>query len=200
MLLLELLPPLLLVLDNSYTPPHGRVVDRCAGNVTCVPVVPLVTSTISGVGSGEDELPKSAGSSLLPTNACWDVAPLLLSARDLGTPCVPPVDVCKGVAGSGCLCVRRCMDPKLQGRTSPCHGTWLMLHRTYRSVRYRYQCSNDTVTTCGTDVHTCIRVTRIDVVPNLPKCLYLCRRYPYLYRTELTEASRTGIDILPNLP
>ena len=44
-----------------------------------------------------------------------------------------------------------------------------MLCRTYQSVRYRYE------------------------------SLYRYRRYRYSYRTEPTEVSRTGIDIVPNL-
>ena len=45
-----------------------------------------------------------------------------------------------------------------------------MSYRTYRSVRYRYA------------------------------SLYRYRRYRYPYRTELTQVSGTGVDVVPNLP
>ena len=46
----------------------------------------------------------------------------------------------------------------------------LMSYRSYRTVRYRYE------------------------------SLYGYRRYRYSYRTELTEVSGTGIDVVPKLP
>ena len=46
----------------------------------------------------------------------------------------------------------------------------MMLYRTYRSVRYRYE------------------------------SMYRYRRYRYPYRTELTEVSGTGVDVVPKLP
>ena len=98
----------------------------------------------------------------------------------------------------------------------------LMLYRTYRSVRYRYESlyrywryrypyRTELTEMSGTD---------IDVAPNLPKCpvpvlmlyrnyqgvryryesLYRYRRYRYPCRTELTEVSGTGIDVVPHLP
>ena len=69
------------------------------------------------------------------------------------------------------------------------HGDTGWMYRSYRSVRYR-----------------------VDVEPNLPKCLvpvsmlyryrYQLRyRHPYRYRcTKITEVSGTGIDVVRNLP
>ena len=81
----------------------------------------------------------------------------------------------------------------------------------YRYSRYRYGCRTEVTEMSGTG---------IDVAPNLPKCpvpvlmlyrtyrsvryryesLYRYRRYRYPYRTELTEVSGTGVDVVPNLP
>ena len=86
----------------------------------------------------------------------------------------------------------------------------LMSYRSYRSVRYRYWCTEITeVSGTGIKVYTGIGGTGIHVVPNLPKCLvpvllsyrtYQSVRYRYRCRTEVTEVSGTGIDIVPNLP
>ena len=71
----------------------------------------------------------------------------------------------------------------------------VMLHRTYRSVRYRYWCCTELSEVSGTG---------IDVEPNLPKCpvqvlmsyrSYRSVRYGYWCRNELTEVSGTGIDV-----
>ena len=80
----------------------------------------------------------------------------------------------------------------------------------YRYSRYRYGCRTEL---------TEVSVTSIDVAPNFPKCpvpvvmyrnyrsvryryesLYRYRRYGYPCRTDLTELSGTGIDVVPNLP
>ena len=80
----------------------------------------------------------------------------------------------------------------------------------YRYSRYRYGCSTEVTEESGTG---------IDIVPTLPKCpvpvlmyqnyrsvryryesMYRYRRYRYPCRTELTEVSGTGIDVVPNLP
>ena len=115
---------------------------------------------------------------LLSTNSFWEVAPLM-STRYLGIPIVAPVDNCKEV-GPGCvacLCVRGCVEPKLQGMTSQCSGTGLISCRTLRTVRTEL-----------------LRTARyqVDVVTNLPNCpvevlklkryryWLLCRR-PYRY-------------------
>ena len=97
-----------------------------------------------------------------------------------------------------------------------------MLYRTYRSVRYRYEILyqyRQYKYPHRTEL-TEVPGTGIDIVPILPKCsvpvlmLYrtyrsvryryesLCqyRRYQHPYRTELTEVSGTGIDVVPNLP
>ena len=79
--------------------PRARVIDRCTGKITSTPFVPASTSTTSGVGAGEDQLPPAAGSSLRATNSFWDVAPLLTNARYLGISSLPPVD--KGLVGRG---------------------------------------------------------------------------------------------------
>ena len=127
-----------------------------AGKINVTRFFAASTSTTSGVGAGEDQLPPGAGSSLLATNSFWVVAPLLMSVRHLGIPSVPPADV----SGQGCVSLRACgcVEPKLQGMTSQCGGAGLMSYRTYRSVRYRD-----------------------DVVSNLPKCPVpisrLCRTY-----------------------
>ena len=151
--------------------PRARVVDRRRQNRRTLffPVLTLATSGVgaganNGVGAGEDEQPPAEWSSLQETNAFWEVAPLLMSARYLGIPSVPPADVW----GPVCVCVRGCVEPKLQGLTSQCGGTGLMPYRNYRSDWYR-----------------------ADVVPNLPRSsvpvsmLYRyrlrCRR-PYRYR------------------
>ena len=73
--------------------PRARVVDRRAGKITATSFIRASTSTSSGVGAGENELPPATGPSLLATNSFWEVAPLLMSARYLGIPSVPPVDV-----------------------------------------------------------------------------------------------------------
>ena len=78
----------------------------------------------------------------------------------------------------------------------------------YRYFRYRYGCRTEITEVSGTG---------IDVAPNLPKCpvpvlmlyrnyqgvryryesLYRYRRYRYPCRTEVTEVSGTGIDVVP---
>ena len=55
-------------------------------------------------------------------------------------------------------------------RNHKCPVQVLIPYRNYRSVRYRYE------------------------------SLYRCRRYRYSCRTELTEVSDIGIDVIPNLP
>ena len=71
------------------------------------------------------------------------------------------------------------------------------MYRSYRSVRYRYWCTELTKVS-GAGIH---------VVPNLPKYpvrasmyrTYRSVRYRY-WCTELTEVSGTGIDVVPKLP
>ena len=93
----------------------------------------------------------------------------------------------------------------------------LMLYRTYRSVRYRYEglyryrryqypYRTELTEVSGTGIDVVPNLC-IDVVPNLPKCpvpvlmyrTYRSVRYRYWCRTELTEVSGTGIDVVPNL-
>ena len=104
-----------------------------------------------------------------------------------------------------------------------------VMSRNYRIAPYRYQCCTYTDTGSGTDVHTGTGGTGREVVPHLPKCpvpvlmsyrtyrsiryrlnyrsiryrrkgLYRYRRYRYPYRTELSEVSSAGFDVIPNLP
>ena len=86
----------------------------------------------------------------------------------------------------------------------------LMLHRNYRSVRYRYKSTyryRRYRYPCRTELTEAFG-TGIDVVPKLPKCpvpvLMSSRthrgvRYRYSC-TEVTEVSGTGIDVVPKLP
>ena len=60
----------------------------------------------------------------------------------------------------------------------------LVSYRTHRSVRYRYRCLYRT--------HRSVQYRY--------ESLYRFRRYRYPCRTELTEVSGTGIDVVPNLP
>ena len=84
-----------------------------------------------------------------------------------------------------------------------------MSYRTYRSVRYRYWCRTELTDVSGTGID----------VPKLPKCpvpiwksvpvpavpvsisyrSYRSVRYRYWRRTELTEVSGTGIDVIPKV-
>ena len=86
----------------------------------------------------------------------------------------------------------------------------LMLYRTYRSVRYRYESlyRYRRYRYPYRAELTEVSGTGIDVVPNLPKCpvpvllsyrTYRSVWYRYLCRTELTEESGIGIDVVPNL-
>ena len=91
---------------------------------------------------------------------------------------------------------------------------WWNIARVYsvrcRYSRYRYGCRTELTQVSGTG---------IDVVPNILKCpvpvlmyrnyrsvwyryesLYRYRRYRYPYRTELTEVSGAGVDVVPKLP
>ena len=97
-----------------------------------------------------------------------------------------------------------------------------MLCRNYRSVRSRYCCCTELTKVSGTGMKVCTGTggAGVHIVPNLRKCpllvlmscrtyrsvqyryesLYRFRRYRYPCRTELTEVSGTGIDVVPNLP
>ena len=117
-----------------------------------------------------------------------DVASLLMRAQSLVYRAYWKMFGDRGV----CKC---CLEPNLQKMTSQCGGIGLISCQTYRNARYR-----------------------VHVVPILPRCpvpalmLYRYRyrlrymrayrycRYRYWCRTELTEGSGTGVEVVPNLP
>ena len=86
----------------------------------------------------------------------------------------------------------------------------LISYRTFRSVRYRYSCTEITEVS-GIDMKVCTGAggTDVHIAPNFPMCpvpalisyrSYRGIRYRYWCHTELTEMSGTGIDVLPNVP
>ena len=111
------------------------------------------------------------------------------------------VRYCTGILGTG-------MDfvPNLPN----CAVLILTSYRSYRSVRYRcWRCTELTEASgIGTTVCTGAAVNGFDFIPNSPKFSvpvlmsyqpYRSLRYNYCRRTELTEASCTGIDVVPDL-
>ena len=91
-----------------------------------------------------------------------------------------------------------------------CPVTVLMLYRTYRSVRYRYErLYRFRLYRYGHRTElTQVSGRGLDMVPNFPKCpvpvsmpyqAYRSVQYRY-WCTEITEVSSIGIDIVPNLP
>ena len=78
----------------------------------------------------------------------------------------PTTGRCLGTRVCVCLCVRGCVEPKIQGMTSQCGATGLMSYGACRSVRYRVD------------------------VPNLPNLVPLSIFYGYRYRLRYRRSYR----------
>ena len=125
---------------------------------------------------------------------------LYWGCTELTEVCGTGMKVCTGTGGTG-------IDvPNLM----KCPVPVLMSYRIYRSIQYRYWCGTELTEVSGSG---------IDDVPDLPKCpvpvrksvpiravpvsmsyrTYRSIRYRCACRTELTEVSGTGTDVVPNL-